>query len=306
MRKPKALPSELQAVPFSIVDAHDRGVSISRLRASDLETPIRGVRRPSPRDSSFRESLTTYKIHMAADEFLSHVTAAQLYEIPLPRTLQNAQAVHVSVHFPAFPPRVRGITGHRLSVPIQPREHRTFRVVSPERTFTQLAAVLTLPELVIVGDFLVGRKHPLSTLQKLAAAVTSMGPARGVRMARLALPLIRTGTDSPMETLTRLLIVNAGLPEPVIGYTVRDRNGDFVATPDLSYVVERIAIEYEGSDHQTNPLVYAEDIERRALLEAAGWFIILIIKTHIYTSPHWTTERIRTALRERADLRLAS
>ena len=36
-----------------------------------------------------------------------------------------------------------------------------------------------------------------------------------------------------METRLRMLLVAAGLREPIIGHTVKNRDGDFVATPDL-------------------------------------------------------------------------
>jgi hypothetical protein len=197
---------------------------------------------------------------------------------------------------------VRGIIGHRLWVTTSLRVRGGLRIVSPARTFTQLAAVLSHEDLVIAGDFLVRRKNPLCIVDELRAAVASMSPARGALAVRLALPEVRMGTDSPMETRTRLMIVRAGLPEPVIGHTVRDENGDFLGSPDLAYLKERIAIEYQGSDHWTNPAVFADDIERRILFERAGWFVILVIADHIFRNLHWTAERISTALRERADL----
>ena len=105
-----------------------------------------------------------------------------------------------------------------------------------------------------------------------------------------------------METRLRLLLIAAGLPEPIIGHTVKNTDGDFIATPDLCYLTERIAIEYEGSLHQTDAHVFAEDIERRELLEDAGWLVIRVIKGHIFDNPHWLAERVRRALCERADL----
>jgi hypothetical protein len=302
MPKRESLPEKFTGVPFSAADARTAGISASRLRASDLRVPIRGLREPRVGEDSFEARASRYAVHMADDEFFSHVTAARIYGIPLPRELENSPIIHVSVHEPAFPPRVRGIVGHRLWVPIAPRTRKGLRIISPARTFTQLAAVLTHDDLVIAGDFLVRRKNPLCTLEELRAAVASMGPARGALAVRLALPEVRTGTDSPMETRTRLLIVRAELPEPVIGYTVRDENGDFIGTPDLAYVRERIAIEYQGSDHWTNPAVFADDIERRILFERAGWVVILVIADHIFRNQHWTTERIRTALCDRAEL----
>ena len=81
-----------------------------------------------------------------------------------------------------------------------------------------------------------------------------------------------------------------------------DRDGLFVARPDLSYVRERIAVEYEGGHHQSDPATYLADIERRARLVAAGWFVILVVKEHLRERPEWVAQQIRAALRERANL----
>ena len=302
MTQQTPLPQEYTEAPFGVVAARVHGLSKSRLRASDLWAPHRGVRVLAQSGDELGHRLDAYAVHMASDEYFSHTTAAIIYGIPLPREFETAAGIHVSVQFPAHPPQVRGVVGHRLSVPIAPRTRKGLRMVSPARTFTQLAALLSHDDLVIAGDFLVKRKAPLCTLEELMAAVASMGPSRGALSARQALPEVRTGTDSPMESRTRLMIARAKLPEPVIGYTVRDENGDFIGTPDLAYVRERIAIEYQGSDHWTNPAVFADDIERRILFDRAGWVVILVIADHVFRNPHWTTERIRTALRDRAEL----
>lgn len=302
MTRAEPLPPELRHEPFEAAAALARGISRSRLRASDLRVPHRGVRVAAGAGDDPAARIAAYSVHMASDEYFSHTTAALLYGIPLPKAAEGAGVIHVSAQFPAHPPQVRGIVGHRLSVPIAPRTRKGLRMVSPARTWTQLAAVLGHDDLVIAGDYLVKRKAPLCTLEVLAAAVSSMGPARGALAARAALRDVRCGTDSPMETVTRLLIVRAGLPEPVIGFTVTDRNGDPVGTPDLAYVAERIAIEYQGSVHRTDERVFADDIERRILFEGAGWQVILVIKDHVFRNPHWILQRIREALRDRADL----
>ncbi|CAN5437779.1 hypothetical protein BH10ACT4_BH10ACT4_03690 [soil metagenome] len=302
MTRAEPLPPEFSSEPFDAAAALARGISASRLRASDLRVPHRGVRVAATAGDDLGDRIAAYAIHMADDEYFSHLTAAFLYGIPLPRETGTAVRIHVSVQFPAHPPQVRGIVGHRLSVPIARRTWKGLRMVSPARTWTQLAPLLDHDALVIAGDYLVKRKAPLCTLDELAAAVSSMGRARGALAARAALRDVRCGTDSPMETVTRLLIVRGGLPEPVIGFTVTDRNGDPVGTPDLAYVAERIAIEYQGSVHRTDEMVFADDIERRILFEGAGWQVILVIKDHVYRNPHWILQRIREALRDRAHL----
>lgn len=244
--------------------------------------------------------LNAYRPFMVDDRCFSHTTAAQLYGIPLPSESDSISTVHISVPFPAFPPRMMGLSGHRLYTTFRACDYRGYRVIRPETAWCQLAGSLSLDELIVAGDFLVRRKRPFTTMAELTAAVARAGRVRGIITARNALANIRTGTDSPMESVLRLLIIRAGLPEPEIGHTVRDRRGDFVATPDLSYVAERIAIEYEGSIHRTDAWVFAEDIERRELLEDAGWLVIRVISRHVYVNSHELVQRITRALTARA------
>jgi hypothetical protein len=249
---------------------------------------------------SLETRLLGYEPLMKESTCFSHLTAAQLYGIPLPAPFATTTVVHVSVRFPAFPPQMKGVVGHRLTTTYSSHRSHGHELIRPATTWRHLAAYLTLDELIVAGDFLVRRKRPLTSIAELAAATTRAGRARGASNARYALADIRSGTDSPMESVLRLLIIRSGLPEPVIGHTVRDARGDFVATPDLSYVTERIAIEYEGSVHRTDPRVFAEDIERRELLEDAGWLVIRVIARHVYTNPHELLQRIVRALAARS------
>ena len=143
MTPPRPLPDPFASAPFASTEARAAGISESRLRASDLSAPMRGVRVPQPVEDSLGARMLSYRVHMAHGEYFSHVTAARLYEIPLPRMQESTPELHVSVHAPDFPPRVRGVIAHRLFVPIAPRIRKGFAVVSPARTWTQLAAILT-------------------------------------------------------------------------------------------------------------------------------------------------------------------
>ncbi|CAN5120359.1 hypothetical protein BH09ACT1_BH09ACT1_17240 [soil metagenome] len=96
--------------------------------------------------------------------------------------------------------------------------------------------------------------------------------------------------------------MDAGLPEPLVGHSIRNSLGDFVANPDLAYVEQRIAIEYEGEVHRTDPRVYAADILRREAIEKAGWQIILVISEHLMRTPALLLARIAQALADRAEL----
>jgi len=295
MRNPSPLPDGLAGQPFSVKQALGAGTSKARLRSADLTLPFRGVRAPA---SARVHPVGAYLPRLGTGQFFSHISAAQIYRMPLPRRVDSDPIVHVSVSEPAHPPRARGVAGHRLRGPIELRTIRGFPVPAPATTWCQLAALLSEEELVVAGDHLVRRKLPLCTTLELQSAVSDLGGARGARRIRRALELVRPRTDSPRETRLRLLLVAHGLPEPVVQHTIIDNDGYFAGTPDLAYVEAKIAIEYEGAHHQTDPSVYADDILRRELMEAAGWLVIRVIADHL-RHPDRLANRVRRALTER-------
>ena len=148
----------------------------------------------------------------------------------------------------------------------------------------------------LAGDFLLRRRRPLSSAAELVAAASV--PRSGARQARAALLHVRAGTDSPPESETRLLLVRGGLPEPIIGHTVF-HDGYFVGTPDLAYVDEKIAIEYQGSGHWLDRDVFEDDIIRRELFERAEWKNVLVTASRLRRPARLISE-IGALLRERA------
>jgi hypothetical protein len=270
-------------------------VSVGRLRASDLESPFQGIRSVR-RLEDIGDRCRAYSARMADDQFFSHATAAALYDVPLPRRLQIHSQIDVTGREQR--PRLEGVQGFRSSkTPFH--ELNGLRLTAATHLLAELAPLLSYDDLVIAADALVRRKHPLSTLFALRTEADKQR-LRGIRAVRSALLDARPETDSPMETRVRLLIQRAGLPEPVIHLTIFDAAGDFVGTPDLSYKAAKIAMEYEGVHHRDDPLVFADDIERRERMQEAGWYVIRIIADHVFGEPRLLVDRIRRVLHERS------
>jgi hypothetical protein len=294
MPRAKPLPDALARRAFDTRLALSLGVSPSRLRASDLEAPFTGIR-VTALAASVDGRCRAYVPRLRSDQFFSHATAAALMRIPLPRRIEIDERLHVSDR--GSRPRTRGVIGHRsFGTPIA--LVGDLPVTHPDWLLSELAAELTIDELVVAGDALVRRKRAPTTVEALRLTAEGLS-VRGIVRVRRALREVRPGTDSPMETRLRLLIIRAGLPEPVIGHTIRDSNGDFVGTPDLSYVTQRVAIEYERAVHRDDPRVFAEDILRRELMQEADWYVIRVISDHVYKSPQWLTGRIARILASR-------
>lgn len=80
--------------------------------------------------------------------------------------------------------------------------------------------------------------------------------------------------ESAPESILRVIIVLAGLPEPRVNIDVTDRRGEFVARTDLAIAEFKLVIEYMGDYHRTSAGQWRDDMTRRSRLEAQGWRVM--------------------------------
>jgi hypothetical protein len=158
---------------------------------------------------------------------LSHGTAARLHDLVLPRGVRT---------------EVTATDPHRF------RTGRDYRVLAAGipaedvETFAPLPATSLRRTLLDVGrewdvvDTVVALDDALAdgriTLDQLTAGVHGQRHWVGVGSLAGAVRLARVGAHSPLETLTRLGLLAAGLPEPVLQAAVL-RDGRLVAVLDL-------------------------------------------------------------------------
>jgi len=103
------------------------------------------------------------------------------------------------------------------------------------------------------------------------------------------------GSESPMETRARLVLVSGGLPRPVTQYTVVDQHGRTVARLDLAYPEKKVGVEYEGAGHRDSR-VFQKDLRRHNRLHAAGWTILRYGPGDVYNRPEHMIAEVRQAL----------
>ncbi len=303
------LPSE-----FSTAEAVALGVSEKRLRGDDLEAPFRGARMmlracedPLDRYEAAKDRelrlIRALASRLVDGQFISHRSAAMLWGAPMP--FRSAPELHAGVKEPMRTPRIRGVSGHAFAAGRATlREMNGIRLTSPETTFASLG-VLPLPRLVALGDYLVrmyrqgyGRPNagmaPITTLEALADAV-ELGRWRGMPVLRRGLELIREDSWSPRESMTRVELVRAGLPEPELNVDVFDRSGCFLGCLDMLYPRYRVAVEYQGRQHEGR---YSDDVERYEALKAEEWDVILVTRA-LASRPGVLVGRVGAALRRR-------
>ena len=220
----------------------------------------------------------------------SHHTAARLWGGVVP------DDGHTHIVSPGRRHQVRGLKAHRTKPQQRTTRLRGIRLTTPEQTFLDLAADLGLVDLVVLGDSLVkaGRTTPRELAQ---SASTYSGRNRAV--AARAARLVRAGVDSPMESRLRMLMVLAGLPEPVVNHVVRLPGGNVRFRFDLSYPEHRLVIEYDGRQHAESDAQWDRDIDRREWMDGNGWRIVVVRSRDIYGRPALTLSRIISAMRDR-------
>ena len=224
---------------------------------------------------------------LPGDHYFSHVTAARLWGIWLPLPLERSPEIHVTGRRGSAGARRRAevlhVVGHRAQLAAEEvAEVEGLRLTTPERTWLDLTSVIVRPEyLVAAGDALLQRSdgpgrppgvfgtNPLSSAPALDEAIGRRRRVKGITAARAARALVRPGVDSARETLMRLVIVEAGLPEPIVNQVVR--LSDWLSRrPDLHYRELRIAMQYEGMVHAEMGQV-SHDIQRDDEYVTHGW-----------------------------------
>jgi hypothetical protein len=287
---------------FTAAQARDDGMSRGVLRGVHYRRVVGAVYVDAHVDVTPRVQAEAALL-LTPGAVVSHHTALSLWT----GNERADDVVHVTVerdpHLAL--PRVNGLRVHEVQK-LEQVLRDGLPLTPPERTFLDLAPYGDLVELVSAGDSLVRRTAVTpGQLAELAAATIGV---RGIRLAREAAALVRSGVDSPMESRLRLLLVLGGLPEPVVGQPIHDSAGGWLATPDLSYPEPelQIAIEYDGKHHLKDARQWRQDIRRRENLEREGWLVRVITAHDLLHTPGTVVARIAQDLHSRRHPRLAA
>lgn len=247
--------------------------------------------------------------------FFAGATAAIIHGIPLPYLHHSnvegppwgapAEPLDliVGVHKPRGATRRRGTRGVRLDASLAPVVLVDgMRVMDMPSTWAMLGATLDERDLVVAADHLIRiprnpgnftppDRGPYSTRAELAAAIRRR---RGAEVLRSALGRARTGAASPRESLLRLILVDDGLPEPVLDHDVYDEHGRFLGCLDLAYPELKIGIEHDGSVHREQRQ-FERDVARLEQLAEADWLILRFTARDMRGTEVAITQRVRRA-----------
>lgn len=306
MRFPKELPDGLAATSFLWQDGVEAGLTVKHLRNKKLAAPSRGVRVPQEARLTLADEVRALS-WITPDSAASHLTAARLWDFPLPSSLKEDTKVHISRPAVSSTPRRSGVVGHRVTLlPGETTVQLGVRLTSRNKTWLDLAQILPVEDLVVIGDHLVrrprpryeNRSEPYALIEELRGIIAAHKGKRGVAKAAESIELVRVGADSAPETRLRLALVNAGLPEPALNQPLVDDSGRRWHSPDMQYREYKIAIEYEG-DHHRSADQLARDVKRGENTAAAGWLERRITKDEMAGNARWAVAKIHRALLDR-------
>jgi Protein of unknown function (DUF559) len=135
----------------------------------------------------------------------------------------------------------------------------------------------------------------LASADELGAAVERATRWPGVRGARRVVELASPLAESPLESLTRLLVVDAGLPTPQLQIWVRTAYQRYRV--DGLWPDRAVVFEADGLLKYAAQLDLHREKLRQEELERAGYRVVRVTWDDVWSHPTRTADRIAAALR---------
>lgn len=229
------------------------------------------------------------------DDLLLRFEAAFEADFSLVATGRTAAWIH---GFDVLPPGTDQRDWPVESSPDPPLEDITvvkgLPVTTLARTLVDCAADLPRLEAVAAADQFLRAGIDAGSL------TTAIEPLHGDRLRRANATLLAADprSESPMESWTRCLISDAGLPAPVPQLRVRAPNGRS-AFLDLGWEQWKVGVEYDGMATHLGLAAETSDRRRHVVLQNLGWKVQVLTTTDVMDHPRPWLERLRDTLLER-------
>lgn len=236
---------------------------------------------------------------------ISHLSAAallgildrgrRLVEVTIPRS-DRRSCPGVVVHRSLALPRADVTTVHAIPV------------TTPARTLIDLASVETAEALEEALD--AALRMRLVSMARLRWRLDEIGGsgrngAGALRSLLDARAPTSVAAQSPLETRVAQALREAGLPDPVKQYEIRDA-GRLIAVVDFAYPDLRVAIEADSYRWHTGRQRFDHDLARRNALTALGWRVIHVTSTDLTTRRDGVLAEIRQAMGASGGARVGS
>lgn len=298
----------LRTAGFLTKDGLEQGITPGRLRGPSFAAPFRGIRTFQPPDSVLDRALA-YAPLLRPWQCLGGVSALAVLGLPLPWRLRQATHVDVVSDWARSRPVRDGVHVRRVPARLLGTwDVDGVRVASAPTLWALMASRWSVHELVMLGDAIVSKADnypnrrltgPLATADALHAVAGRWSSSRGASRMAQALPRIREGVESPRETEMRLLIVDAGMPEPEVQVSIHDPDTRVIlGRADLLHRDARVVEEYEGDGHREKGQ-WDRDIEKYREFERIGLHVVRATNRDLVPRPERWLSDLAAQLRSR-------
>lgn len=209
---------------------------------------------------------------------ISHVSAAVLHGLPcFPDDLKR---VHLTRDRPGGGSVRRYVHLHSAPVPASDLcVINDWTVTSLARTVVDLARTLTMQRAVAMGDAALALG--LDPAEMNAVAARRLGWP-GMAAARRAMDFFDARSESVGESVSRVVMSDAGVPKPSTQFIVNNELGEFVGRSDFGWPESRTLGEFDGlvkygrllKPGQTAGDVIMAEKAREDALRDVGWEIV--------------------------------
>ncbi|KUI30170.1 hypothetical protein AU196_06090 [Mycobacterium sp. IS-1742] len=210
-------------------------------------------------------------------------TAAGLYGFDV----ENTAAIHILDPGRRVRPAV-GLSVHqRVGAPLQRVAGRL--ATAPAWTAVETARRLPRPRALATLDAAV--HSTWCDVAELQRAVDEQRGRRGIVAVRELLPHVDGRAESAMESEARLVMIDYGLPRPVLQYEIRGADGE-VWRVDFAWPEVRVVAEYESVEWHVGRREMIRDRKRVAAIQDMGWTVIPMVIDDVRQYPDRLAQRI--------------
>jgi very-short-patch-repair endonuclease len=216
-----------------------------------------------PHTSELSDLLRGWELVLPQCAAFTSLTAAELSGWWLPEVVPHP--VFAAIPIGERYPERKGLLVCRHPRPVPAVSVKGFRFTKGAETLLAAARDLGVLDLVILGDSALRRGD--CTMEELQA--TAAQQRRGAPRLRAVLPLLDERSESPWESVMRVLHLAAGIDvEPQ--KKIFDQWGRFIARADLWLVGTRRIHEYDGDKHRERQ-THRNDLARDRRLVEIDW-----------------------------------
>lgn len=173
------------------------------------------------------------------------------------------------------------------------------RVTTPARTVVDLARWVSFRSGVVVADSALQRGVRPADLEQVARDCARWP---GVRKARRVIAFADGRAASPLESISRVLFQDWGLPAPQLQVAVlRDANGKPIYIVDFLWEEFGVVGEADGLlkyDDDPEGLSLRREKLRQEALEDLGYVVVRWTWEDVWRRPDWVVARLQRAFRE--------